>query len=236
MKKLKLMMAIAISVFFMVGVESHAEQPKSESVEQPMVINRNDFKNETLFSQAVNKALNNPDIEHCIVINEQENFNGFDNQSESHYFLDSVYDNPIYKVDDFKTLPDSYGADEDQIGEMRGAPGITIGLSHSKSITYQINAGITFGASEKLVFDAGWHGASSSTITYTGTWKVPSTHNGRAVLRGVLHMRPVYENKSYNVYYRMYGTSNWNYKGSSKTQKVVAADIYKTYIYKLEGM
>ncbi|MEA4922997.1 MAG: hypothetical protein VB031_06470 [Eubacteriaceae bacterium] len=134
-----------------------------------------------------------------------------------------------YKITGVKSLSHTYGSDYLNVA---GAPGVTIGLSRAETESYSITFGATFSCPKNIIATASWGTTKAVTLTYSGTWKVPTKHNGKKVKRGRLHMRPEYSRKQYTVYSKVNGYTDWKKKGTSTTKRAYGADIYKTFTYK----
>jgi len=176
---------------------------------------------------AINEALNNYD--HIKLINFPEE--GKEVIDTYPYGNDdmSAQGTIVYKVSNIKKLSNVYGADYLNVS---GAPGITIGLEDSRTKSYSITIGSTFNCPRAKICNAAWGTTSAKTLTYSGTWKVPAKHNGKAVKRGHLHMRPEYSKKQFTVYSKVNGYTDWKEKGKSTTKRACGVDVYKTFTYK----
>lgn len=100
---------------------------------------------------------------------------------------------PRYKVQDVKNLG-TYVDYSRSFGTVSGNKGVTINLSKSISVSSSISS--SFGASYGQVSSAvGFNVSSSSTLTYSGSYKVPSN-----VSRAELIAYPLYQRYQYSVY------------------------------------
>ncbi|MCI7144914.1 MAG: hypothetical protein MR991_00430 [Clostridiales bacterium] len=193
-----------------------------------IVIDAGQFENnKSVLNQTINEALS--ECDHIKIINTS----GEAEENVEMYLYGndkmSVQGNIIYKITSIKKLSNVYGANYLNVS---GAPGINIGLSDARTKSYSITFGATYGCPSPNIANAVWGTSSAKTLTYYGTWTVPSKHNGKSVKRGHLHMRPEYSKRQYTVYSRVSGYTDWEKKGTSTTKRAYGVDIYKTFTYK----
>lgn len=215
--------SLMLSVF--VSMTSFAVEENNYSKnKQNIVIDVQKYDSAEKLYEEINRSIQ--EYEEVQIINIEDN-DIFD--SESNIETRAAADAVAYKVSDIKNLSNSYGSD---FLNVSGAPGITIGLSNSKTKSYSIDVGATYNCPKNMIANAAWGTTSAKTLTYSGTWKVPTTYGGKAVKYGYLHMRPEFSVKQATIYYKNYGTSTWIKKGTTQTKRAYGVNIYKTYVYK----
>lgn len=188
-----------------------------------VIISKDDFSTDTEFQNAIDNAFEN--YENFTIVLDDDTISPVLSMSASPLSADAV----LYNVKNVQNKSNSFGKDYLNVS---GDPGITIGLSHAKTKSYALQFGATFGCDKSFIANATWGSSKGSTLTYSGTWKVPSKSNGKQVKRGYLHMRPEYKVKSYTVYHKNDGTNKWIKDGSSTTKKAYGVNIRKTFTYK----
>lgn len=134
----------------------------------------------------------------------------------------------LYDVRNVRAISNSFGSDYLNVS---GSPGVTIGLSHAETEKYSIDFTSTFGCPSGAVATAAWGTTKEKELTYFGTWKVPSKHNGKNVKRGRLHMRPEFKRKKCDIYRKVHGYTDWSKIGATVTKRAYSVDIYKTFVY-----
>lgn len=118
--------------------------------------------------------------------------------------LNKAVNDAIQKYENVKKLSNTIGGDYINISE---APDVVIGLAHAKTKSYSLTVGAAYNCPKNRILNATWGIPKGDTLTYSGTWKVPKTHNGKSVKYGYLHMRPEYNVRQYTVQSRNYGTN-----------------------------
>lgn len=183
-----------------------------------------------MLNEEITKALETFDHVKIINLEEPENYNIGDSEINlpEGAASRSAAGTILYDVRNIKELSHTYGSDYLNVS---GAPDIVIGLSDSRTKAYSITFGATYGCQSGVIANATWGTTSSRTLTYSGTWTVPKTHNGKKVLRGSLHMRPEYRNKQYDIYSKVNGYTNWSKKGTSQTQRAIKKNYFNNIYY-----
>lgn len=188
---------------------------------------------ETKVKDKVDMAFSNPDVETVEVIYSDdllsidkkdsmllENKNSIAVQSASspiYYYVKNVK-----RILDYKSSSD--------IAVASGGPGVTLGISKTKTISTTFSA--TFGASVKAISAAiGWNIVGSTSISVSGSAKVPARHNGKKVKSMTLHAKTIYKVKTYDVYKNIPGYVNKK-TGTGNTKKAYGVAFSRTYKYK----
>lgn len=231
MKKMKQYLILGIILVSALS-SSIIVNAKEESDKSYIEIDAKLYKNNTvLLNEAITKALEKYD--HVRITNLSDDTKILEQELNMN---DDITDNVgtlsseavVYKATNVKTLADEPG--DDYLKES-GDPDVTLGLSAAETKTYALTVGATYECPKKIIFEATWGSSNSTTLTYSGEWTVPRTYNGKKVKKGILHMRPIYAVKQFDVYYRAYGTSTWIKKGRSTTKQADYVDVYKEVIY-----
>lgn len=124
----------------------------------------------------------------------------------------------------------------DYIGNYRlasadGPPRVTLSISETKSVSTTVSG--TFGASNSTISAAvGWSVTGSSSVTVSGSYKVPTKIGNKYVKRGYLDAYPKFKTKLYDVYYGIQGTSSEVKKGTGTTRKAIGVSFKKRHTYK----
>lgn len=206
--------------------------------DKKVVISQDNYSTTSEFEAAINEAMNKYDNFSIEYSDNMENPTPEDSDTVLFAAPDSASgsvstysaaDTVLYKIKDIKNLKNTFGKD---YMSTSGSPGITIGLSREEEKDYFAQVEATFKCPKEIILKATWGSSKKVTLTYQGTWKVPSKVNGKKVKRGYLHMRPEYKVKQYSVYHKNYGTKRWVKNGTSKTKRASVVNIYKTYVYK----
>ena len=225
------------SIYLAIPILSLCSLPAAVCANDHVVINASDYSTKARFKNAVEEAFSDNNLnEFSIVYKEEsdsytmtENTDDYVTQYKNRVTPSSATDTVLYDVRNVKNKSNVFGKDYLNVS---GAPGVVIGLSHAKTKTYSLSFSATYNCKKSLIADAAWESSKSSTLTYSGTWKVPTKANGKNVKYGYLHMRPEYKVKSYDVYHKNYGTSKWIKDGTGTTKKAYSVNVRKTYTYK----
>ena len=202
-----------------------------------VVIDASDYATKAGFEKAVKDAFADNNLNEFSIVGEEDgnsdimlgDTNDFASQHQDIVTPSSAADTVIYDVRNVKNKANVFGKDYLSVS---GSPGVVIGLSHAKTKTYSLSFSATYDCKKSIIANATWESSKGTTLTYSGTWKVPTKANGKNVKYGYLHMRPEYKVKSYDVYHKNYGTSKWIKDGTGTTKKAYSVNIRKTYTYK----
>lgn len=225
------------SIYLIFLILSLCSVPSAACANDHVVINTSDYSTKAGFENAVEDAFADNNLnEFSIVYKEDsdsdtttENIKDYVTQHQNLVTPSSAADTVLYDVRNVKNKANVFGKDYLNVS---GVPGVVIGLSHAKTKTYSLSFSATYNCEKSLIANTTWESSKSSTLTYSGTWKVPSKANGKNVKYGYLHMRPEYKVKSYDVYHKNYGTSKWIKDGTGTTKKAYSVNVRKTYTYK----
>lgn len=202
-----------------------------------VVIDASDYTTKAEFEKAVEDAIADNNLNELSIVYKEDGASDitsedtidYSSQHQSLVMPSSAADTVLYDVRNVKSKANNFGKDYLNVS---GSPGVVIGLSHAKTEIYSLSFSATYDCKKSLIANATWGSSKSTTLTYSGTWKVPSKANGKQVKYGYLHMRPEYKVKSYDIYHKNYGTSKWIKNGTGTTKKAYSVNIRKTYTYK----
>ncbi len=225
------------SIYLTFLIFSLCSVPATVCANDHVIINASDYSTKAGFEKAVEDAFSDNNLnEFSIVYKGESNSdimaeitNDDVTQQQNLVLPFSAADTVLYDVRNVKNKANVFGKDYLNVS---GSPGVVIGLSHATTITYSLSFPATYNCKKSLIANATWASSKSSTLTYSGTWKVPTKANGKNVKYGHLHMRPEYKVKSYDVYHKNYGTSKWIKDGTGITKKAYSVNVRKTYTYK----
>ncbi|MDR3224724.1 MAG: hypothetical protein LBT52_00300 [Clostridiales Family XIII bacterium] len=181
-----------------------------------MVLNADDFSEIRTLGYWIGQLLKDPSVSHVIALYED------DNEHIAPVTTLSVSLLP-WRVKNVKTL--SYGLSSNPIAITSGQPDITIGTAKTSSIPSSYAA--SFGVAASVVSaSVGFRVTGSTSMTYSGTWTIPSKHNGKSVKKGYLEARTIYLRKSYDIYRLS------TRQGTGTAKKAKGVDFSKSYTYK----
>ncbi|MFD4707046.1 hypothetical protein ACFWM3_19570 [Gottfriedia sp. NPDC058432] len=174
----------------------------------------------------IDEYLANPELESLIVLNASELLD------------DSVpyeYINPkarlgvnMYKVNNIRNGSDVTGSSA--IATAIGEPGVTIGISQTKSVATTISS--SYGASNSaLTASIGWDVTKSTSVLISGSVKVPNTVNGKKVAKLALKAYPVYKTKKFDFHKMPWYSIYWDLEGTGTAKKANGVEYKKTYTY-----
>ncbi|KQL36304.1 hypothetical protein AN960_16950 [Bacillus sp. FJAT-25509] len=171
--------------------------------------------------------LANPELESLIVLNASELL-------EVHVPYDDIKPKArlgvnMYKVNNIRNGSDVTGTSA--IATAIGEPGVTIGISQTKSVATTISS--SYGASNSaLNASIGWDVTKSTSVLITGSVKVPNTVNGKKVAKLALKAYSVYKTKKFDVHKMPWYSIYWDLEGTGTANKANGVEYKKTYTYK----
>ena len=176
--------------------------------------------------EAVDEFQNNPYITELIVLDETLLEDEVLVNEENMYQTRAIVNK--YRVTGVSNGPDSTGG---AIATTSGGPGINLAISQTKSIATSISA--SFGASaEVLTAGIGWNTTGSTSISISGSYKVPSTVGSKRVKTCTLKAHTVYKTKKYNVQKMAWNSTKWKTSGSGVAKKAYGVSFKKSFTYK----
>lgn len=184
---------------------------------QPEVF-QDDFKNEQELNSYVTSLLQDPNVEGVSVVDK-----GLKSNLARSNWPDYQW-RPIGKgryLAPWGFNANTYGS---IINSVAGDPGTTIGLNYSRSVSASVNSTLGVEAGP-LNLAVGFNVSGSYKVSFTGSYKVENTVNGRKVKRLTLTARPVYMNKKF-VLKRIDGV-----KVNSVAKKPVGIYYAKSYTF-----
>lgn len=180
-------------------------------------------------NDAINEFESNPDITELIVLDET--------LLEDDSYIDETLDDDTiqtraitnqYRITGVSTGSDYTGG---AIATTSGGPGINLAISQTKSVATTISA--SFGASAKVLnAGIGWNTTGSTSISISGSYKVPSKVGTKQVKTGTLKAHTVYKTKKYNVQKMAWNSTTWKTSGSGTAKKAYGVSLKKTFTYK----
>ncbi len=133
-----------------------------------------------------------------------------------------------YRVVNVKGGKDYVGG---AIASSSGAPNITLRISQTKSISTSFSG--SFGASAKVISaGVGWNVTGSTSISISGTYKIPSKVGKRQVKTCTLKAHTIYKTKTYTVQSKAWNAKNWSNRGSGAVKKAYGISFKKNFSYK----
>lgn len=116
------------------------------------------------------------------------------------------------------------------IAKATGDPGVALAISQTKSVATTVSA--KFGASGEVISaEVGWNITGSSSISISGSWKVPKINNSKKVKTGTLTAYAIYKVKSFVVDKMAWNSTKWEYQGTGNTSKAYGVSFKKTFTY-----
>lgn len=91
----------------------------------------------------------------------------------------------------------------------------------------------SFGASTKVLnAGIGWNTTGSTSMSMSGSYKVPSKVGTKQVETGTLKAYTVYKTKNYKVQKIAWNSTMWTTSGSGTAKKAYGVSFKKTFTYK----
>lgn len=175
----------------------------------------------------IDEFLANPELESLIVLNASELL-------EDHVPYDDIKPKArlgvnMYKVNNIRNGNDVIGSSA--IVTAIGEPGVTIGISQTKSVATTISS--SYGASNSaLTASLGWDVTKSESVSISGSVTVPNTVNGKKAAKLALKAYPVFKTKKYDVLKMPWYSIYWSLEGTGTAKKAYGVEYKKTYTYK----
>ncbi|MFC0561556.1 hypothetical protein [Halalkalibacter alkalisediminis] len=140
-----------------------------------------------------------------------------------------VMPGPLWKTTDVKYVKEVTGTAT--LWKTSGEPGINIGLNYTRGTNATISQ--TYGASHSaLSANLSFTIGKSYSVSSTGDYKVPSTHNGKKVAKAEVSGHPIYKQYSLKIHKRNDIYYRYDYKGSAYAYKPIGIHIKKKIYYK----
>lgn len=124
--------------------------------------------------------------------------------------------NFVYRVTNVNNSSDWTGSTK--IATANGNSGITLSLSQSKSISCTYSTSISVNA-KTITAGVGFSVTGSETINISGSYKVPSTYNGKKVIKGYLEAYPIYNKKTFTIQSKPAIGGSWSNVGSGSASR-----------------
>lgn len=219
-------LSMLILLNFAVSPSSAAEVINNDEV----IIDRSDYLLESDFEQVVTKHLNDENITTVTVINTDNTVIAKPGKNDGS--LVQPYSMALPYAKNIKYLYQRQG--KQLLNTLWGQPGITINLTNSHSASATVSAG--FSVDHRMLGGSlGFSTTSTHTVSYSGSYKVPGTVNGRKVSRVKLNAYPVlsiysfdwYEPERHNLIF-----TKMVFKGTGTAGKPVGVSYTKTFEYK----
>lgn len=175
-------------------------------------------------NEAISEFEENPNVTELIVLD------------ETLLEDESLDDNIIHTraiVNQYRITGVSNGSDYTggAIATTSGGPGINLAIAQTKSVATTISA--SFGASAKVLnAGIGWNTTGSTSISISGSYKVPSKVGTQQVKTGTLKAHTVYKTKKYNVQKMAWNSTKWTTSGSGTAKKAYGVSFKKSFTYK----
>lgn len=134
-----------------------------------------------------------------------------------------------YRVRNVKAASDK--TDSGAIATVSGGPGLQLSISQTKSVSTSLSG--TFGASKGAISaEVGWNVTGSTSISISGSYKVPSTVNGKKVKSCKLNAHVVRKRKSFVVDKMAWNSTKWETQGTGYVSKAYGISFKKVFTYK----
>ena len=134
-----------------------------------------------------------------------------------------------YRVRGVKNASDVTGTTA--IAATQGGPGVTLKIDQVKSVSTTVSA--KYGASNKIISaEVGWSVTGSSSISISGSFKVPSKSGGKSVRSCKLSAYPLRRRKSFIVDKMAWNSIKWEKQGTGYVSKAYGITFKKSYQYK----
>lgn len=241
MKKILLGFLLCCSIFTIGTINTHAEEETSDSGEvefsggeQKIVTTKKEFDvNSTMI---IEEYMENPEVGELIIVDPE--LAGNDTEIIPNYYesnQESIYNGITtyagitkYKVNNVRNGNDYTGG---SIATTSGGPGVTLSISQTKSISTQLSS--SFGASNKVISaGVGWNVTGSSSISISGSYKVPSKIGNKKVKSCKFTANTVYKTKQFDVQKMAWNSTKWAKQGTGTVKKAYGVSFKKSFTYK----
>lgn len=140
-----------------------------------------------------------------------------------------VMPGPEIKTQNFKAHGTSIGTKT--LWTTSGQPGMDIGLSYSEQVTATVSN--NYGASNSaLSREVGFTIGKSYTVTSSGSYKIPKTHNGKTVIRAEVTGHPLYNKYSMRLFVKNNIYFRYDDKGTVYSYKPIGIHVKYKHYYK----
>ncbi|QYF80897.1 hypothetical protein KY492_18320 [Brevibacterium sp. PAMC21349] len=233
-KKLSMTVIMLLSVVMLVGgilpsvghAQKNNESISTESTEST-VLTLDDTMTVSEQNSIINEYLSDPNIDELIVLDESLLIES--NVIENGPSTNARAIINKYKVQNVRGGSDATGSSG--LATAIGGPGVVLNISQNKSVATTVSA--NFGASNAALSGAlGYSVTGTTTITISGTFKVPSKVNGKSVKSLKFTAYPVYKTKLYDVYKMPWNSYSWTKQGTGTAKKAYGVSYKKVYTYK----
>lgn len=112
-----------------------------------------------------------------------------------------------------------------------GDPGVTVSLSQMKATTFSASSNVAFNVKSIAQSTLGFNFSKSYTIGHSGSVKVPTYHNGKAVKRAEIQAYRLYDNYTFKVTWTSIHVKTPQYYGSYWAKKPSGYHYKVVYYY-----
>lgn len=134
-----------------------------------------------------------------------------------------------YRVKNVKNASDT--TDSGAIAAASGGYGVTLAINQTKSVSTTTSA--KFGASDKIISaEVGWSTTGTTSISISGSYKVPKTSGGKNVKNCKLSAHTIRKRKSFVVDKMAWNSIKWEKQGTGYVSKAYGVSFKKTFTYK----
>ncbi len=236
MKKGNIVCFAMLVAFFMMFCQSIYVNAAEATTSSNVVYLEGDLSNPETYEEELSNLLSDPNVEEVIVMDDSIHDNITSSQpvvQRGNVGILGAVTTYTYRITNVLSALDITGSSI--IGSAEGEPGITIGISTTKSISNSYSLSASVVASDTVTTAVGFNVTKAVSVSISGSAPVPSTYNGKAVKSMTLNAYPIYATKTFTIQRHKsigginYGWSNYG-TGSAKTPKGVS--FKKTYVYK----
>lgn len=225
-KKLSMTVIMLLSVVMLVGgilpSVGHAQKNNESISTESTVLTLDDTMTVSEQNSIINEYLSDPNIDELIVLDESLLIES--NVIENGPSTNARAIINKYKVQNVRGGSDATGSSG--LATAIGGPGVVLNISQNKSVATTVSA--NFGASNAALSGAlGYSVTGTTTITISGTFKVPSKVNGKSVKSLKFTAYPVYKTKLYDVYKMPWNSFSWTKQGTGTAKKLMVYLIKK---------
>ena len=223
---------IAAVVFVCHPVCSLAGETNNNNETNTITIEAN-LDNPEEYAEEVEYYLSSPDIDEVIVLDTTEGTSTTFEDIDTETSISSVT-TYTYRISNVQNAGTWTGSNIIAIAE--GTPGITISISTTKSVENTYSTNVSVNLVNKITAAVGYSVTGSTSVTVSGSAKVPGTHNGKKVKTMRLNAKAIYQKKTFRIdRHKSVGGINhgWtNGWGSGNSSKPVGVSFSKTFTYK----
>ncbi|MBO1003913.1 hypothetical protein [Pseudogracilibacillus auburnensis] len=212
-----ILFGLVITPTSMVLAETEVTLDKEQ---EPTKLYYEDFLNEEELNEKVTAVLKDDSVSGVLVVHKEE----YPDFSLSKFPVGTwkPYKNGQIRYNGPRS--DTYNS---TVNVFAGDPEITMNLNYSSTHSSTYSGSFGLDAAVGISAAVGFPVTGSNSVSLSGTYKVPSEHNGKTVKRATLRVKVVYANHSYTVRNNSYP------KGKTGTAKKPYGVYYqKTFTYK----